>query len=453
MSEELFEKIKTKDVKTGVIGLGYVGLPLAVKLAEADLNVLGIDVDEDKVKQLNQGNSYVLDVPDNELQKVVDSGDFSATTDYSRLAECDAISICVPTPLRKTKDPDTSYIISVVDELVKYMTKDTLVILESTTYPGTTEELIQSRLEEELDFTVGEDFYLCFSPERVDPGNEEYDTQNTPKVIGGTTEKGLKLAKELYGAFSEEIVPVSSTKVAETVKLLENTFRSVNIGLVNEMAMMCERMGIDVWEVIEAAATKPFGFMPFYPGPGIGGHCIPLDPMYLSWKAKTYDFYNEFIDLASNVNGNMPRFTVRKIADILNEVEKPIKGSKILILGMAYKADVDDLRESPGLELYRLLENKGAEVDYYDPHAESFDNAGEIVYSIELTADKLKSYDCAVLATAHSAFDYEWIAEHADVILDTRNAFNGIENKNIYKLGAPLDSSEKVSPLFREEEL
>ncbi len=452
MSDKLTKKIKAKNILTGVIGLGYVGLPLAVKLAEADIDVLGIDVDEDKVKQLNQGSSYVLDVPDDELHKVVDSGKFSATTDYSRLSKCDAISICVPTPLRKTKDPDTTYIISVVDELVKYLTQDTLVILESTTYPGTTEELIQSRLEKELDYKVGEDLFLCFSPERVDPGNEEYDTQNTPKVIGGTTEKGLKLARELYGSFSEQIVPVSSTKVAETVKLLENTFRSVNIGLVNEMAMMCERMGIDVWEVIEAAATKPFGFMPFYPGPGIGGHCIPLDPMYLSWKAKTYDFYNKFIDLASDINGNMPRFTVHKIADILNDAEKPIKGSKILILGMAYKADIDDLRESPGLELYRLLENKGAIMDYHDPYAEKFDNRGETVHSIELTADNLTDYDCAVLATDHSNYDYAWIAENASLILDTRNAFNGIESENIYKLGAPLDKSAVVSPLFKQEE-
>jgi len=452
MSDKLTKKIKAKNILTGVIGLGYVGLPLAVKLAEADIDVLGIDVDEDKVKQLNQGSSYVLDVPDDELHKVVDSGKFSATTDYSRLSKCDAISICVPTPLRKTKDPDTTYIISVVDELVKYLTQDTLVILESTTYPGTTEELIQSRLEKELDYKVGEDLFLCFSPERVDPGNEEYDTQNTPKVIGGTTEKGLKLARELYGSFSEQIVPVSSTKVAETVKLLENTFRSVNIGLVNEMAMMCERMGIDVWEVIEAAATKPFGFMPFYPGPGIGGHCIPLDPMYLSWKAKTYDFYNKFIDLASDINGNMPRFTVHKIADILNDAEKPIKGSKILILGMAYKADIDDLRESPGLELYRLLENKGAIMDYHDPYAEKFDNRGEIVHSIELTADNLADYDCAVLATDHSNYDYTWIAENASLILDTRNAFNGIESENIYKLGAPLNQPAEVSPLFKQEE-
>ncbi|WP_327021802.1 nucleotide sugar dehydrogenase [Caldanaerobius fijiensis] len=401
---------------------------------------MGFDVNGKKVISLLDGISYILDVQSDIVKKHVDEGKFIPTTDFSKISQVDTLSICVPTPLRKTKDPDISYIVNAVNEIKKYFHKDLLIVLESTTYPGTTEELIQKEIED-MGYKVGEDFYLCFSPERVDPGNKKYNTKNTPKVIGGVTKRCLELAYLLYSNAIDTVIPVSSTKVAEMVKLLENTFRAVNIGLVNELAMMCDRMGIDIWEVVEAASTKPFGFMPFYPGPGIGGHCIPLDPQYLSWKARTYDFYNKFIDLASDINGNMPRYVVTKISEVLNRYKKCINDSFILILGMAYKKDVDDLRESPSLEIYKLLKEQGANLEYNDPYVKEFvDEDGNTVKSVELDYDDLQNYDCVVLCTDHSCYDYLKIAEKASIIIDTRNAFKGIVNKNIYKLGAPVYS-------------
>lgn len=376
MNEEyktLLNAIESKKAVLGVVGLGYVGLPLAVEMVKQGFTVVGIDLDADKIERIYRGESYITDISSEELAACIDTGRFKPTTDYSMLAVIDAVSICVPTPLSENQDPDTSYITMVVDQLKRFMKRGALITLESTTYPGTTEELIQGEMER-LGYKVGQDFFLCFSPERVDPSNSRFNTRNTPKVIGGTTEACLKLGEALYSQYVETVVPVSSPKVAEMSKLLENTFRSVNIAFVNEMAMMCDRMGIDVWEVINAAATKPFGFMPFYPGPGIGGHCIPLDPMYLSWKAKGYRFYSKFIELAQSTNDNMPYYVINKTATILNEYAKSVKRSKILLLGMAYKPDISDLRESPGLEVYELFKENGAAVDYYDPYATSFVN-------------------------------------------------------------------------------
>jgi len=432
--EHLLEKINDKSVVTSVIGLGYVGLPLAVEMAKHGLKVFGIDIDERKVKSLEEGRSYVSDIDKNDLAELIENGNFIPTIDFSVLKEVNTVSICVPTPLRKTKDPDISYIKAAVSQIKKYMHDGLLIILESTTYPGTTKEIIEKELEAE-GYTVGEDYWLCFSPERVDPGNRQYNVRNTSKVIGGTTKQCSELAKTLYEIFIEEIVVVSSTKTAEMVKLLENTFRAVNIALVNEMALMCNRMGVDVWEVIEAAGTKPFGFMTFYPGPGIGGHCIPLDPVYLSWKAKMYAFYNRFIELASDINGNMPYHVISKLADILNHYYKCINGSKILILGMAYKKDTDDMRESPGLEIYKLLRKKGAIVEFNDPFAKTFKNEeGECVNSIELTQQKLNQADCVLLLTNHTIYEYKWIAENSRTVFDTRNAFKDVQGENIYKL-------------------
>lgn len=433
----LKQKIVKKEAKIGVIGLGYVGLPLAVEMAEAGFKVFGLDVDGEKVRKLKMGKSYILDVDSNRLASVVTKGLFQPGMDFSVIKQCDAISICVPTPLRKTKDPDVSYITSAVSEIKKYIHKDLLIILESTTYPGTTEELIQHEIEN-LGYKIGEDFFVCFSPERVDPGNPVYNTQNTPKVIGGITQVCTQLGCQLYGQVLKNIIPVSTTKVAEMVKLLENTFRSVNIGLVNEIALMCDRMGINVWEVIDAAATKPFGFMPFYPGPGIGGHCIPLDPMYLSWKAKMFNFYNKFIELASDINGNMPRYVISKIMDSLNIHSKSLRGSNILILGMAYKKNIDDIRESPALDLFSLLIEKGANVNYHDPYVSSFKFGDSVISSVDSNPDSIREYDCVVLATDHTCFDYPMIAENAKLIVDTRNGFK-VYRENIVKLGAPLE--------------
>lgn len=433
----LKQRIVLKDATIGVIGLGYVGLPLAVEMAEAGFRVYGLDINEEKVRKLGMGESYIIDLESSRVAGVITRGMFYPETDFSVIAKCDAVSICVPTPLRKTKDPDVSYITSAVSEIKKYMHKGLLITLESTTYPGTTEELIQHEIEE-LGYKIGEDFFLCFSPERVDPGNSVFNTKNTPKVIGGITPKCTELGCLLYGQVLEHIVPVSSTKVAEMVKLLENTFRSVNIGLVNELALMCDRMGINVWEVIDAAATKPFGFMPFYPGPGIGGHCIPLDPMYLSWKAKMFNFYNKFIELASDINGNMPRYTVSKIMDALNMHSKSLRGSKVLILGMAYKKNIDDVRESPALDIFTLLLEKGAQVNYHDPYVPSFKSGGSVINSVEISPEIINQYDCVILATDHTCFDYNMIAKNARLIVDTRNGFKEYR-ENIVKLGAPLE--------------
>ncbi|GAC42175.1 nucleotide sugar dehydrogenase [Paenibacillus popilliae] len=431
----LKHNIEHQSSVVGVIGLGYVGLPLAVEMCKQGFRVIGMDLNPSKIASIRQGNSYIKDVSDKTLQQCMDTGRFMVTNEYEHIREMDAVSICVPTPLSENQDPDTSYITQVVDQLKQYMKKGSLITLESTTYPGTTEELIQREIEKR-GYRAGEDFFLCFSPERVDPSNTKYNTFNTPKVIGGATPTCLELGSALYSRVVMKVVPVSSTKVAEMSKLLENTFRSVNIAFINEMAMMCDRMSIDIWEVIEAASTKPFGFMPFYPGPGIGGHCIPLDPMYLSWKAKGFRFYSKFIDIAQSINANMPYYVVEKTGWILNQSAKSLNQSRILILGMAYKPDIDDLRESPGLEVYELFGASGANVAYYDPHATHFvSKSGKKVCTIDYSLTDFPTYDCMVLITNHQSLDYEQLADLSIPILDTRNAFQAIERPNIFKLG------------------
>lgn len=418
-----------------VVGLGYVGLPLAVEMARSGRIVYGIDINERKIRRLLSGASDILDVDDEVLAGLVQSGSLRPTCDPAVLAEVDAVSICVPTPLRKTKDPDMSYILSAATQLRDYMHKGQLIILESTTYPGTTDELVCPILEES-GLKVGRDFYLAFSPERVDPGNKKHTTRTIPKVIGGVTPECTRRAAAFYADFFDRVVPVSSCREAEMVKLMENTFRAVNIGLVNEMALMCDRMGVNVWEVIDAAASKPFGFMPFYPGPGIGGHCIPLDPVYLSWKAKTYNFYNRFIDLATDINANMPRYVVTKLADLLNQVRKPLNGARILLLGIAYKQGINDVRESPAQEIFRLLRDYGAAVDYNDPYVPSVKWHGEALESVELSRGMLAGYDCVVLTTNHADYDYPSIERGAQLILDTRNGFRGIVSPKVFRIGA-----------------
>jgi len=430
----------------GVIGLGYVGLPLAMEMAKGGFTVHGIDLDGRKVDSLKNGKSYIQDVPDNIVAAAVQTGQFLPTTDYQVIQSLDMISICVPTPLSDNQDPDTSFIKNVVFEMKKYIKKGTLIVLESTTYPGTTEELIQWELEAQ-GLTVGNDFFLCFSPERVDPGNPNFNTYNTPKVIGGTTDACGELGVLLYSHVVEKVVPVSSPKVAEMSKLLENTFRSVNIAFVNEIAMMCDKMTIDVWEVIRAASTKPFGFMPFHPGPGIGGHCIPLDPMYLSWKAKEFRFYSKFIELAQSINDTMPEYVLNKTSQVLNMYAKSIRNSKVLILGMAYKPDVDDLRESPGLEIYQLFQENGAKVDYYDPYATSFrDEMGGTVKSVDYDLSAFAKYDCLVFITNHRSFRCQELADLGVPIIDTRNAFAEIKADNIYKLGTGIRKNKVKIP-------
>lgn len=433
------DKIASRTARVGVLGLGYVGLPLAMEFCRAGFDVVGVDVDEAKVKALQAGRSYVLDVPSEKIAASLRHGRFHPTSDYDQLRDADAVSICVPTPLRKSKDPDLSYILSAARQLRSRLHRDMLIILESTTYPGTTEEVFGAAIAE-AGFQVGKDIYLCFSPERVDPGNTHYGVYNTPKVIGGVTPACTEVGTLLYSQVMEQVVRVSSARVAEMVKLLENTFRAVNIGLVNEMAMMCERMGIDIWEAIGAAATKPFGFMPFYPGPGIGGHCIPLDPMYLSWKAKMYDFYARFIELASDINSNMPYHVVERIGTLLNLEGKAVSNSRILCLGVAYKKDVNDLRESPSLEVVRLLAQSGARVEYSDPYVPSYEDGDLRLVSVPLTAAAVRAADCVALLTDHSTFDYDLVARSARIILDTRNAFAKYRRSNIFRLGAPLPS-------------
>jgi UDP-N-acetyl-D-glucosamine dehydrogenase len=437
MQQNLIGKINIKDAKIGVVGLGYVGLPLAVEFAAAGFEVVGIDLSEAVVAGVNRGDSHVQDVPSAQVRELVDQGRLRASAEYTALAEVDCISICVPTPLTKTKEPDISYIAASVDGILPVLAPGKLVVLESTTYPGTTEELIAARVEHELGLKVGEQVFVAFSPERTDPGNPKWKTKNTPKVIGGVTTACAEVARSLYAAVIDSVHAVGSAREAETVKLLENTFRAVNIGLVNEFMLMCDRLEIDVWNVIQAAATKPFGYMPFYPGPGIGGHCIPLDPMYMSWKAKSVDFYNRFIELATDINGNMPRFVVSKLADLLNEQAKPLKGSRVMILGLAYKKNVDDIRESPGLEIYRLLRDKGAWVEFHDPLATSFVSMlGKTVESSPIGGGELEGFDAAVLVTDHDDFDYPRLAREAVLILDCRNAFasRGVKGEQIHKL-------------------
>lgn len=434
LEKTFLQSIRQGTLHAGIIGLGYVGLPLAMEFAKAGYRVTGIDIDGGKVDRIRAGQSYIPDVDGRELKALVDEGRLTATIDYSVLKKLDTVNICVPTPLRKTKDPDVSYIVNAVEHVAKYLHRGQLVVLESTTYPGTTEELVLPMLQEK-GLKVGRDFCLAFSPERVDPGNERYQTRNTPKVVGGVTGRCSRIAAAFYGEAIDTVVTVSSPRVAEMVKLLENTFRSVNIGLVNELALMCDKMGIGVWEIIDAAGTKPFGFMPFYPGPGLGGHCIPIDPFYLSWKAKQSGFEPRFIELAGEVNGKMPHHVVTKVMDALNEYEKSLKGSRVLVLGVAYKKDIDDLRESPALDIIKLLQNKGAKVSFSDPFIPrvALDGARPL-RSVSLNPKMIGAYDCVVIITNHSAVDYRSLAQEAQLIVDTRNALKGVRGKNIVRL-------------------
>ncbi len=428
----LEEKIRNRTARVGIIGLGYVGLPLAMEFAKAGFSVTGIDIQESKVSRLNRGESYVQDVSSDTLKKWVSGGKFRATSDFSAILDLDTINIAVPTPLRKTKDPDMSYIVSACQETAKYLTAGKLVILESTTYPGTTDELVLPMLEASGG-RVGEDFFLCFSPERVDPGNPQYQTANIPKVVGGITPACTQLGALFYAQALEKVVSVSSTSVAEMVKLLENTFRMINIGLVNEMALMCDRMGINVWEVIDAAATKPFGFMPFYPGPGLGGHCIPIDPFYLSWKTKQAGIEARFIELAGYINGQMPHFVVDKIQDALNEHSKPLKGSHVHVLGAAYKRDIDDVRESPALDIILLLERRGTRVTYSDPFVSTL-RLDDHELSTQDPIAMAEQADCVVVVTDHTGVDYAGIVDRAKLIVDTRNALKNYKSVKIVRL-------------------
>ena len=421
MKHELLSRIEQRTACVGIVGLGYVGLPLAIEFAKAGFKVIGYDVSERVVDSLRRGRSHIQDVSDAELSQVVKSGKFEPTADESRLAEVDAVSIAVPTPLVKTRDPDMSYVQAATSAIARHAHRGLLVVLESTTYPGTTRELMQPKLEA-LGLTVGEDVFLAFSPERVDPGNPIYHTRNTPKVVGGITPACTELATALYGSCVDQVVPVSSTETAELVKLLENTFRSVNIGLVNEMAIVCDKLGVDVWEVIEAAATKPFGFMKFTPGPGIGGHCIPLDPHYLAWKMRTLNYKTRFIELASEINSAMPEFVVAKVIRALNDDRKSLRDSQVLVLGVAYKRNIDDIRESPALDVIRMLEAGGATVSYHDPSIDHFKEDERDRHSVALTDAALRSADAVVIITDHSEIDYQRVADAAALIVDTRNA-------------------------------
>jgi UDP-N-acetyl-D-glucosamine dehydrogenase len=432
MAQELEEKIRNRTARVGIVGLGYVGLPLAVEFAKCGFNVTGIDIGREKVERMNAGDSYVIDIPSAVLGPLVKDGKLSATTDFAVLERLDTVNICVPTPLRKTKDPDMSYIDAACREIAKYLHPGMLIILESTTYPGTTDEFILPLLEQS-GLRVGRDFFLCFSPERVDPGNPKFQTVNIPKVVGGITPACSEIGALFYAQALQHVVPVGSTKVAEMVKLLENTFRMINIGLVNELAMMCDRMDINVWEVIDAAATKPFGFMPFYPGPGLGGHCIPIDPFYLSWKTRQAGIEARFIELAGYINGQMPLFVVDKIQNALNEQAKPLNGSHVHVMGIAYKKNIDDLRESPALDILHLLSKRGARLSYSDPFIPKLKVDG-----LDLTAEPADAVaaqaDCVVIVTDHSNVDYAMIVERARLIVDTRNALKGFSSPKIFRL-------------------
>ncbi len=438
-ADTLLNRIKRREARAGVVGLGYVGLPLAVELAKAGFRTTGIDLDERKIQAISAGTSYIPDVSTDDVRTLRQSGALEATTDFSVVKDLDTINICVPTPLRKTKDPDMSYIVSAVESIAAHLHPGLLICLESTTYPGTTDEVVQPLLEAK-GLKAGTDFFLAFSPERVDPGNPTFQTHNVPKVVGGLTPACSTLAAALYSTAIESIVQVSSTRVAEMVKLLENTFRAVNIGLVNELALMCDRMNIDVWEVVEAAKTKPFGFMAFYPGPGLGGHCIPIDPFYLSWKAKQSGFDPRFIELAGHINGAMPHYVVEKVADALNSKRKAINGANILIAGVAYKRDIDDLRESPALDVMGLLEGKGATVSYADPFVAEVparDWSGRRdLKSVTAARGSFGQYDCIVIITDHKSFDYPAMVAEASLIVDTRNAIKK-PAAHVFKLGAP----------------
>jgi len=431
--QDVCRKFTDRQAHLGVLGLGYVGLPLAVSYAKAGFRVLGFELSEEKAAAVNRGESYIIDVPSRDLAELVKDGRLAATTDFTRLAEVDSVNICVPTPLGKTRDPDISYIQAAVASIAPALHEGMLVILESTTYPGTTEEVILPVLADQ-GLEVGKDFFLAFSPERVDPGNPKFHTVNIPKVVGGVTPACTELATALYSQVMDTVVPVSSVRVAETVKLLENTFRSVNIGLVNEIALMCDAMGIDVWEVIEGAATKPFGFMAFYPGPGLGGHCIPIDPFYLSWKAKQAGMEARFIELAGQVNSAMPKHVVRLVADALNERERSVKGSRVLVVGLAYKPGIDDLRESPALDIVGMLDERGAKVSWYDPHAKGTPLGVAGDRHTEWTKEALAGYDAAVIVTPHPDVDHGLLVDAGPVVIDTRNALKGHKSPNIVRL-------------------
>lgn len=431
--ESLKAKIAAGEARCAVIGLGYVGLPLAVEFAKSGLQVLGVDLDARKVAAIGRGESYIQDVPTAEVAALVKAGKLEATTDFSRLADIDTINIAVPTPLGKTRDPDISYIVAATDEIARYIKDGALVILESTTYPGTTDEVILPKIEA-TGRKVGKSFFLAFSPERVDPGNPKFQTRNIPKVVGGITPACTEVAVALYARAIDTVVPVSSSRVAETVKLLENTFRSVNIGLVNEIALMCARMNINVWDVIDAAATKPFGFMPFYPGPGLGGHCIPIDPFYLSWKARLHGFEARFIELAGEVNSHMPDHVVEVVTTALNSQRKAVNGSQILVLGVAYKADIDDYRESPALDVIKLLQARGAQVSYHDEWVTASIPELAGVPRRGLTPAELKGVDVAVVITNHKKVDYAGLLASLPLVVDSRNVYKGVDSPKLFRL-------------------
>jgi len=426
----LEDRLRDGSATFGVVGLGYVGLPLAVEMAKAGNRVIGFEVSDGKTAEVNAGRSYIPDVPTEELAPLVAAGLISATTDFSRVSECDAVAICVPTPLNKMKEPDVSYMVSATEAIAPHLHSGMVVTLESTTYPGTTEEVVQPILERG-GLKVGTDLFLAFSPERVDPGNPVYQTKNTPKVVGGVTPECTRLAVLFYERFLDEIVPVSSTRAAEMTKLLENIFRCVNIALVNELLMLSERMGVNMWEVVDAAKTKPFGFMPFYPGPGLGGHCIPIDPFYLSWKAREFDFHTEFIEISGKVNENMPYYVVQRLMNCLNGHGKPLSGSRVLVLGVAYKSDIDDMRESPAIKITSLLLEKGAEVVYHDPYVPTFSVAGTPVPSVELTEESVASADAVLVVTGHRGVDYELVGRSAQLVFDTRNVMKDVGGDNV----------------------
>jgi UDP-N-acetyl-D-glucosamine dehydrogenase len=429
IKEELLEKLQSHRAKVGVIGLGYVGLPLVLRFGDEHFQILGFDVDAEKVRKLNAGESYIRHIDASRLLNLRKENKFEATTDFSRLAEADAIIICVPTPLTAKKDPDLQYIEKTAESVHKTLRKGQVISLESTTYPGTTDELLLE-LFKDRGLEVGKDYFLVFSPEREDPGNEKFSTRTIPKVVGGTTPACLEIGRALYGQVIDRVIPVSSTRAAELVKLLENIYRSVNIALVNELKLLCERMNIDIWEVIDAASTKPFGYTPFYPGPGLGGHCIPIDPFYLSWKAKEYDFSTRFIQLAGEINTAMPHHVVEKIGEALNKHSKSIRGSKIAMLGVAYKKDVDDVRESPALEIMELLQDRGAILSYSDPYIPRLHKMRAYDFShmssSPLNAEYLKSQDLALITTNHTTFDYQFIVDNSTIVVDSRNATKGV---------------------------
>ncbi len=430
IASQLMDKLKNKTAHVAVLGMGYVGLPFATVFAEAGFNVTGVDPIQEKMDLLNKGQSYIMDVTNEQVARLVKAGKLKGTSDYSVLKDIDAVAICVPTPLRNTGDPDLSFIISAAEGLAPYVHAGMVVVLESSTYPGTTRELMLPALTEKSGLVAGENLFIAFSPERVDPGREDWTTKNTPKVIGGITEKCTEVSAAWYAQALDTVVPVTSTEVAEMAKLLENTFRMINIGFVNELALMCDRLGVDVWEVIDAAATKPFGFMKFQPGPGLGGHCIPIDPLYLSWKLHSLNYTARFIELASEINLSMPRFVISKVQDALNDHQKSLKGSDVLVLGAAYKPDIDDLRESPAIDVIRLLEQKGAKVSYHDPYIPVIKHEDWKIESVPDMIKAVRSADCVVIITNHKVYDYDAILKEAKVIVDTRNALKLAGKKN-----------------------